>query len=119
MPGKRQCLRLCCSSGEGRLRDCAAILYDPRDRARTEHDFLMLLRQRVFALVAGYEDCNDHDRLRADPVLKIVAGRPPTGRDLASQPLLSRFENRHGPDDASRHASCERYDSSPFPVTSA
>ena len=80
----------------GWLRECAGTLCDPRDPTRTEHDLLTLLRQRVFALVAGYEDCNDHDRLRADPVLKIVADRAPAGRDLASQPTLSRFENWAG-----------------------
>jgi len=76
----------------GWLGECAARLADPRDPAKTEHDLLTLLRQRVFGLIGGYEDCNDHDRLRADPVLKIVADRAPRGRDLASQPTLSRFE---------------------------
>ena len=43
--------------------------------------------------LAGYEDQNDHDTLRADPVFKLIAGRPPDDPDLASQPTLSRFEN--------------------------
>jgi hypothetical protein len=52
-----------------------------------------LLRQRVFGILAGYEDCNDHDTLRSDPILKMVADRLPKDHPLASQPTLSRFEN--------------------------
>jgi len=45
-------------------------------------------------IAAGYEDCNDHDTLKADPMLKLASGRAPvSGDDLASQPTLSRFEN--------------------------
>ena len=77
----------------GWLKECAGLLSDPRDPAKTEHDILTLLYQRVFGLIGGYEDQNDHDRLRSDPVLKIIAARAPQGRDLASQPTLSRFEN--------------------------
>src|SRR5262249_1748860 len=43
---------------------------------------------------AGYEDQNDHDTLRTDPVFKLIAGRSPQDDDLASQPTLSRFENQ-------------------------
>lgn len=81
----------------GWLEEAAGLLCDPRDRAKTQHDMLTLLRQRVFGLIGGYEDCNDHDRLRTDPVLKIIAGRAPTGAELASQPTLSRFENWASP----------------------
>src|SRR6266496_4536887 len=52
-----------------------------------------MLRQRVYGILAGYEDCNDHDTLRDDPVFKLVAGRRPEDDALASQPTLSRFEN--------------------------
>src|SRR5438874_3255971 len=52
-----------------------------------------MLRQRLFGILAGYEDCNDHDTLGDDPVFKLVAGRLPDGDPLASQPTLSRFEN--------------------------
>jgi hypothetical protein len=51
------------------------------------------VRQRVFGILAGYEDQNDHDTLRSDPVFKLVAGRAADASDLASQPTLSRFEN--------------------------
>ena len=53
-----------------------------------------LIRQRVFQIACGYEDQDDADFLRTDPLLKVVCGRlPETGRDLASQPTLSRLEN--------------------------
>jgi len=57
------------------------------------HSLLSMLRQRLFGILAGYEDCNDHDTLRNDPVFKLVAGRLPEDDALASQPTLSRFEN--------------------------
>src|SRR5262249_33360710 len=52
-----------------------------------------MVRSRVYGIVAGYEDQNDHDTLRADPVFKLVADRSPEDDELASQPTLSRFEN--------------------------
>ena len=53
-----------------------------------------MVRMRVFGILAGYEDRNDHDTLRTDPVFKLVADRSPRDPDLASQPTLSRFENQ-------------------------
>jgi hypothetical protein len=77
----------------GFTRDFAAALIDPRDPDLLEHSFLEMTRQRVFAILADYEDQNDADSLRADPVFKLLCGRRPDGDDLASQPTLSRFEN--------------------------
>ena len=54
-------------------------------------------RQRLFGILADYEDCNDHDDLRHDPGFKIVAGRNVNEDPLASQPTLSRFENSINP----------------------
>ncbi len=56
------------------------------------HDSLALLRQRIYQIVAGYEDANDADRLRHDPLLQIVADQK-LGDALGSQPTLSRWEN--------------------------
>jgi hypothetical protein len=53
---------------------------------------LALLRQRIYQIVAGYEDANDADRLRHDPLLQILADQP-LGQALGSQPTLSRWEN--------------------------
>ena len=71
----------------------AAALDDRRDPTRTRQSLLSMVRQRVYGILADYEDQNDHDTLRSDPVFKLVADRPPDGPDLASQPTLSRFEN--------------------------
>jgi hypothetical protein len=71
----------------------AAALDDRRDPALTRQSILSMVRQRVYGILADYEDQNDHDTLRSDPVFKLVADRPPEGLDLASQPTLSRFEN--------------------------
>ena len=70
-----------------------ACLNDPRDQNRVDHTLAEMLRQRLYGVLAGYEDCNDHDTLRSDPVFKLVAGKTPERSDLASQPTLSRFEN--------------------------
>ena len=69
----------------------AAQIRDGRCGGR--HTILEMVRQRVFGILAGYEDQNDHDTLRSDGVFKLIAGRSPDGLDLASQPTLSRLEN--------------------------
>ncbi len=66
------------------------------------HSVLQMLRQRIFGILAGYEDCNDHDVLRDDPALKLAADRLPDDDPLASQPTLSRFENSVTPADLQR-----------------
>ena len=71
----------------------ANALHDPRDPSRIEHSFRDMTRMRIFGILAGYEDQNDHDTLRTDPVFKLLADRSPDDADLASQPTLSRFEN--------------------------
>ena len=72
----------------------AAALHDPRDPDLIEHTFPEMVRSRVFGILAGYEDQNDHDTLRTDPTFKLIANRSPDDADLASQPTLSRFENQ-------------------------
>ena len=53
-----------------------------------------MVRQRVFQIACGYEDQDDADTLRSDPLLKLACGRlPKSEADLASQPTLSRLEN--------------------------
>lgn len=67
------------------------------DRRRgPEHSLLSLVRQRVYGIIAGYEDQNDHDTLRHDPVFQLICDRVPDDAvrpQTASQPTLSRFEN--------------------------
>lgn len=77
----------------GRTQQFAAALADPRTPMAIEHTFREMVRSRVYGILADYEDQNDHDTLRHDPVFKLVAGRSPDAPPLASQPTLSRFEN--------------------------
>src|SRR5271169_2724847 len=72
--------------------DWASLLSDPRQDDRVLHHSLALLRQRIYQIVAGYEDANDADRLRHDPTSQIVADQK-LGEALGSQPTLSRWEN--------------------------
>ena len=63
-------------------------------RREPEHSLLSMVRQRIYGILAGYEDQNDHDTLRHDPVFQLVCDRvPQDGQETASQPTLSRFEN--------------------------
>ena len=82
----------------GLLDAMSIALPDPRDPRYVEHTLIELLRQRVYGIALGYEDCNDATTLRRDPVLKTCCDRDPfSDRDLASQPTLSRLENEAGP----------------------
>ena len=61
---------------------------------RGRHPLCSLVRQRIFQIACGYEDQNDSDTLREDPLLKMVCGSlPESGANLASQPTISRMEN--------------------------
>jgi Transposase DDE domain group 1 len=73
----------------------AACLVDPKPQRG--QSLVSMLRQRLFGILAGYEDCNAHDTLRDDPIFKLLADRLPDGEALASQPTLSRFENLPAP----------------------
>ncbi len=75
------------------------MLQDSRNVSQTQHSCTDLLRQRVYQIAAGYEDCNDANELRKDPALCLALGK--NNAYAASQSLLSRFENkilgnRHG-----------------------
>lgn len=69
----------------------AECLDDPR--TRHTHSTTELVAQRVFQILGGYEDANDCDSMRHDPLLKLAVGREADGEPLASQPTMSRFEN--------------------------
>ena len=72
----------------------AACLKDQRAPERIEHTLEEMLRLRMFAIAAGYEDANDCNKLRDDPVFKMAVGRAPeSGEALCSQPTMSRLEN--------------------------
>lgn len=87
----------------GLTRSLAACFVDRRTQRFVEHSLPELLAQRVLGLAAGYEDLNDHDTLRRDPLMAVVAGKEdPLGLDrhcerdkgnaLASDSTLNRLE---------------------------
>ena len=72
----------------------AAAIPDGRDASRVTHPLADILRARIFAIACGWEDADDLDSLRFDPAFKLACGRlPDSGRDLCSQPTMSRWEN--------------------------
>ena len=72
----------------------AAEIVDRRDATRVVHTLSDILRARILAIACGYEDADDLDHLRRDPALKLACGHlPDSGRDLCSQPTMSRCEN--------------------------
>ena len=83
----------------------AAAIPDHRDPDRILHTMHEMLMARASAIACGYEDANDLDRLRHDPLMKLAVGRcPETGDPLASQPTISRMENSPSKTDAARAA---------------
>jgi hypothetical protein len=79
----------------GLTRALAAALSESRDARRIRFPPEDLLKQRIFQMAAGYEDANDANTLRHDPIFKLLLDRlPETGAPLASQPTISRFANR-------------------------
>jgi hypothetical protein len=65
-----------------------------------------MVAQRVYGLALGYEDLNDHEQLRQDPLLKLLAGQPDLGRPLAGKSTLNRLELSTGSPD--RYKLCSR-----------
>jgi hypothetical protein len=81
----------------GLVSGLASCLRDERQAGKVDHSFRELVAQRVFSIACGYPDANDSARLSGDPIHKMLLDRDPIeGRDLASQPTLSRFENGVG-----------------------
>jgi hypothetical protein len=78
----------------------AECFYDGRDAERIEHALPVLLGQRICGLALGYEDLNDHEQLRYDPLLATVAGQRDPRQALAGKSTLNRMEL--SPQDATR-----------------
>lgn len=81
------------------LKVCEGIancLDEKRQLHKVVHPLLQLISQRVYQIVAGYEDVNDSNYLRHDPIFKTICGKTPLiGQELlASQPTISRLENQ-------------------------
>jgi hypothetical protein len=73
----------------GLIKSVAARIGDKRQKGKVQHEAATLLRQRVMALCAGWEDLNDAGELAHDPVHQLASG----AEELGSAPTLSRFEN--------------------------
>src|SRR5271170_2334851 len=90
--------------GLGLIQRFASCFTDRRDPRLVEHRLETLIGQRVFGLALGYEDLNDHDELRKDPVFAVLAGKltPSLRSDceaVAGKSTLNRLEHtpkRHG-----------------------
>ena len=73
----------------GRL---AACFSDGRDAERIAHGVEQMLAQRIYGLALGYEDLNDHEQLRRDPLLAVLAGKRNLDEPLAGKSTLNRLE---------------------------
>lgn len=72
----------------------AKAIADGRRQSHVDHQLVELLRQRAYQISCGYEDANDCDALRDDPVIKTAVGRDPVEDGaLGSQPTMTRLEN--------------------------
>jgi hypothetical protein len=87
----------------GLSRQAAACFTDGRRQDRIEHGVETLLAQRIHGIALGYEDLNDHDELRHDPVLGLVSGKAEARRSdcavLAGKSTLNRLEHAPRTDD--------------------
>jgi hypothetical protein len=80
----------------GRFGQC---FLDGRDPERIQHRVAEMVSQRVYGLALGYEDLNDHEQLRHDPVLKLLAGKQDLPEALAGKSTLNRLELSAGTPD--------------------
>ena len=76
----------------GLLRRVVGCFTDTRDPQRIEHELSEMLAQRIYGLALGYEDLNDHEQLRQDPLLGVLAGKRNLGEPLAGKSTLNRLE---------------------------
>lgn len=102
----------------------AACLRDRRDPALVSHPLAEMLRFRMLAIACGYEDADDCDALRGDPLFKLAVGRAPeSGDPLCSQPTMSRCENMASRLEAARLTAamvdsfCESFATAPKALT--
>ncbi|MCU1294582.1 MAG: transposase [Bryobacterales bacterium] len=72
-----------------RLSDC---FLDGRDQKRVRHSVQEMVSQRVYGLALGYEDLNDHEQLREDPLFMLLAGNAEAESPLAGKSTLNRLE---------------------------
>jgi len=79
----------------GIIRSLSEFIDDSRRSYSVSHSISEIVAQRVYQIACGYEDANDSNTLRIDPAIKMAVGRlPQEGLELASQPTISRLENK-------------------------
>ena len=78
----------------GLTRCLEGLLEDSRNQLYVQHPLSDMIRQRLYQIAAGYEDAVDANLLRKDPTFQLVVHPERPGEPLASQPTLSRLENR-------------------------
>src|ERR1700680_997594 len=70
----------------------AECFLDGRNQSLVEHTMPEMLAQRICGLALGYEDLNDHEQLRSDPLLALLAGKREIEKSLAGKSTLNRLE---------------------------
>jgi hypothetical protein len=85
----------------------AACFADGRDAARIEHRVEEMVAQRVYGIALGYEDLNDHDQLRHDPLLAVMSGKADAESALAGKSTLNRLELSTKKDDRYKKIFCD------------
>ena len=81
----------------GLTRALADVIPDPREPLLIRHEQRTMIAQRIHGIALGYEDLNDHQTLRNDPLLQTLTEKTPDPKEpLASPPTLCRLENRVG-----------------------
>lgn len=75
----------------GLTKDLAKLFSDNRDQSKITHDIESILKQRIYGIALGYEDLNDHDKLRKCLAMQTIVGKL---KDMASSSTLCRFENK-------------------------
>ena len=76
----------------GMMKRLALCFTDKRRQDRIEHGLGEMLAQRIYALALGYEDLNDHEELRHDPLLAVLSGKRELEGPLAGKSTLNRLE---------------------------
>lgn len=68
----------------------SSLITDPRDKNKSRHSLLSIIRQQIYSIALGYEDINDHNHLRNDILFQTIVSRDSS---LSSPSTLSRFQN--------------------------
>jgi len=86
-----------------RLAEC---FLDGRNQKQVDHSILEMVSQRIYGLALGYEDINDHEQLRNDPVFGILSGRTELEQPLAGKSTLNRMELGSNKQDRYKRITC-------------